>query len=265
MPIPKKPIHLAAVTLAVLFSGLCVAGICGAWFVERKAAGAALKAFGLIEVSIGVVEAGVGRVEDLVTKGRTEVRQAAETITTVGAQAQANRPVLTALNERLEVSLAPRIPQIRQVLAPVRDAVATVGHAVSLVNSLPMMADRAPRLAALDEALGRLEELSADTSQLGGTLRTLAAQNGDVAAATVATLQGLAQRIDTRLGEVQANVQEAQAEVAALQVRLEERKARVLCGLKIMAVVSTLMLAWLLYTQVVVLRHHWTHVCRQGG
>ena len=218
MPILEKTIRFAAIALAVLFIGLSLLGIFGAWFVDRKATDVALKGFGLIEVGIGVVDAGVGRVDDLIARSRTEVRQASETITAAGAQAQANSPVLNALNERLETSLAPRIAQMQQVLAPVRDAVGTVGNAVSLLNSLPMMADRAPRLAALDEAFNRLEELSADTTQLRGTLRTLVVeQKSDIAPGTVAALKGLTQRIDTRLGEVHANVQAVRADSGGVE------------------------------------------------
>jgi hypothetical protein len=261
MPIIEKTIRFAAIALAVLFIGLSLFGIFGAWFVDRKAIDVALKGFGLLEVGIGVVDAGVGRVNDLIAASRTEVRQASETITAAGVQAQANSPVLSALNERLETSLAPRIAQMQQVLAPVRDAVGNVASAVSLLNSLPMMADGAPRLAALDEAFNRLEELSADTTQLRSTLRALVvAQKGDATAETIATLNGLAQRIDTRLGEVQENVQAVRADVAALQVRLDKRKSRLLFAFNLLALLSTLMLAWILYTQVVVTRHHWTRV-----
>ena len=261
MAILEKTIRFAAIALAVLFIGLSLLGIFGAWFVDRKATDVALKGFGLIEVGIGVVDAGVGRVDDLIARSRTEVRQASETITAAGAQAQANSPVLSALNERLETSLAPRIAQMQQVLAPVRDAMGTVGNAVSLLNSLPMMTDRAPRLAALDEAFNRLEELSADTTQLRGTLRTLVVeQKSDIAPGTVAALKGLTQRIDTRLGEVQANVQAVRADVAALKDRLTKRQSRLLFVFNVLALLSTLMLAWILYTQVVVIRHHWARM-----
>ena len=164
--------------------------------------------------------------------------------------------MLEALNERLETSLAPRVAQMQQVLAPVRDAVGTVGNAVSLLNSLPMMADRAPRLAAFDETSNRLEELTADTTQLRGTLRALVEQKGDVPAETVAALEGITQRIDTRLGEVQANVQAVRGDVTALQVRLDKRKSRLLFAFNLLAMISTLMLAWVVYTQVVVIQHH---------
>jgi hypothetical protein len=266
MSILKKTIRVAAIGLAVLFIGLCLFGIFGAWFVDRKATDVALKVFGVIETGVGVVNAGVGRVDDLIATSRTEVRQASETIAAAGAQAQANSPVLNALNERLETSLAPRIAQMQQVLAPVRDAVGTVANAVSLVNSLPMMKDRAPRLAALDDALNRLQELSADAIQLRGTLRALVAgQNRDITAETVATLNRLTQRIDTRLGEVQANVQGVQTDIAALQARLDTRKSRLLFLFNLLALLCTLMLAWILYTQGVVIQHHWARMRRPAA
>jgi len=261
MPIIEKTIRFAAIALAVLFIGLSLLGIFGAWFVDRKATDVALKGFGLIEIGVGVIDAGVSRVDDLIATSRTEVRQASETITAAGGQAQANRPVLSALNERLETSLAPRIAQMQQVLAPVRDAVGNVANAVSLLNSMPMMADRAPRLAALDETFDRLEGLSADATQLRGTLRALVVtQESDITAETIATLNGLTQRIDTRLGEVQANIHGVQADIAALQVRLDKRKSRLLFVFNLLALLSTLILTWILYSQVVVIQHHWARV-----
>jgi hypothetical protein len=266
MPVLEKIIRIGAIAIAVLVVGLSLSGIFGAWFVDRKATDVAVKGFGLIETWVGVVDAGVGRVNDLIATSRTEVWQASETITATDAQAQANSPVLNALNERLETSLAPRIAHMQQVLAPVRDALRNVANAVSLLNSLPMMADRGPRLAALDKTFNRLEELSADVTQLRSTLRELtAAQKGDVTAQTVATLNGLAQRIDTRLGEAQANVQGVRADVAELRVRLDTRKSRLLFVFNLLAALSTLMLTWIVYTQVVVIQHHWTRVRRPAA
>jgi hypothetical protein len=257
IPALAKTARLAAITVATLFIGLSLFGIFGVWLVERGAAEIALKGFGLIENAVGVVDAGVGRAENLIATCRTEVRQAAETISAAGAQAEANSPMLSALHERLEARLAPRIAQIQQALAPVRDAVGAIANTVSLVSALPMMADRAPRLEALNESFQRLEGLSVDSTQLRSTLRTLAiAKATDLPPETVATLNGLAQRIDTQLGEVQANVQGVQADIAALQARLDARKSRVLFLCTLLAVLASLMLAWILYTQIVVIRHH---------
>ena len=119
------------------------------------------------------------------------------------------------------------------------------------------MAERAPRLAALDEALNRIEEMSADATQLRSTLKALAtAQNSGVTPETVATLKSLTQRIDTRLGEVQTNVQAVRGEVKALQERLDRRKSRLLFIFNLVALFSTLLFAWIVYTQFVVIQHH---------
>jgi hypothetical protein len=258
-----KTIRIVAIALAVLVIGLSVLGIFGAWFVDRKATDVALKVFGVIETGAGVVNTGVGRVNDLIAMTRIEVQQASDTIVAAGAQARTNSPVLKALNDRLETNLAPRIAQMQQVLAPVRDAVVTVGNAVSLVNSLPMMRDRAPRLAALDDAVNRLQEMSADTTQLRGTLRALVTvQNGDITNETVAALNRLTQQIDTRLGEVQGNVQGVQTDIAALQHRLDTRKSKLLLLFNLLALLSTLMFVWIIYSQVVVAEHHWFRVRR---
>ncbi len=243
--------------VAVLFIALSLFGIVGVWLVERSAAEIALKGFSLVEAAVGVINAGVARMDGLIATSRTEVRQASETITAVGARAEANSAVLNALSERLDASLAPRIEQMQQTLAPVRDALGTIGNAVSLANSLPMVSDRAPRLAALDEAFNRLEQLSADSIQLRSTLRALAgAQTKQVAAETVAALTGLTQRMDARLGEVQAGVQGVHTDIAAWQLGLDARKSRLLFLFNLLALSVTLMLAWILYSQIVVIRHY---------
>jgi len=276
-PMLQKTTRYAAIALAVLFIGLSLFGIVGAWFVHGKITDVTLNGFRVIETGVGVASAGVGRADALIATSRTEVRQASEIITAAGAQPQANSAALNALNERLEMSLAPRIAQMQQALAPVRDAVGTVGTAVSFLNSVQTMPDRAPRLAALDVSLNRLEELAADATQLRGTLGSPCALGPtrtpsppvrvqapkidmtpkiDITAETVATLNQLTKRIDTRLGEVQVNVQGVQADIAALQVRLDTRKSRLLSVFNLLALLSMLMPAWIIYTQVVVIQHH---------
>ena len=90
-----------------------------------------------------------------------------------------------------------------------------------------------------------------------GTLKALvAAQTSGLPAETVATLNGLSQRIDTRLGEMRVDVQVLQTDIAALQLRMGARKSRVLVVFNLLALLTTLMLVWILYTQIIVVRHH---------
>jgi hypothetical protein len=120
-----------------------------------------------------------------------------------------------------------------------------------------MLAERAPRLAALDESFDRLEAVTADATQLRSTLRALAeAQTNDVAPETVATLKSLAARIDDRLAQVQGKVESVRADVAALKLRIEKKKSRLLLALNLVALLMTVLLAWVIYTQVILIQHH---------
>ena len=140
MPMLERTIRTVVSIVAVTVIAVNLFGIVAVWFIERRATDVALKGFGLVETAAAAINAGVARVDGFVTTSRTEVKQAAETITAVGREAAANSPVLIALNERLETSLAPRIGQMQQTLAPVRDAMAKIGVAIEMANSLPMLA-----------------------------------------------------------------------------------------------------------------------------
>jgi hypothetical protein len=89
------------------------------------------------------------------------------------------------------------------------------------------------------------------------------ARTTDIAPETVATLNALAERIDNRLGQVHAKVQSVRADVDALKVRIEKKKSRLLFAFNLLALLSTLMLAWVIYTQIVVFQRHWVRVRRK--
>jgi len=52
---------------------------------------------------------------------------------------------------------------------------------------------------------------------------------------------------------VQAKVQTVRTDVDALKIRLDKRKSRLPFMFNLVALLSTLMLAWVVYTQVVVI------------
>ena len=53
------------------------------------------------------------------------------------------------------------------------------------------------------------------------------------------------------------------ADVDALKVRIEKKKSRLLFVFNLIALFMTLMLAWVIYTQIVVIQHHWVRVRRK--
>jgi hypothetical protein len=253
----KKIGRVLAFIVAILFILFSMGGIVGAWWLNSAASDVTLKVFSVVETGVGVVDAGVARVSTLIETSRTEVQQAEETVNTVAGNLQANNPVLAALSDRLETRLGPTVNSIQEAIAPVRDALVAVSSAVSIANSIPFIRERAPGLEKVDATFNRLGDIAADTRQLRGTLQAAAEGRADqVTAEAAATLTNLTTRIDTRLAELEAGVQEIQAEIKALQARLQTLKSRLLLIYDLAALLATLAFLWVIYSQVVVIRHH---------
>ena len=245
--------------VALLVIALSAAGIVGAWWINGVASDVTLKVFSAVQAGVEVVDTAVGRVDSLIQTARSEVQLAGEMVTTVASNLQENRPVLTALSERLETRLGPAVDTIQEAIAPVHDALVTIGTAVSFANSIPFIQERAPRLEQLEQTFIQLGALAADVQQLRTTLRTAVTSEVDQLTQAVATaLTDLASRVDGRLADIQSRVQALQSEITALQARLQERQSRLLLIYDLIAMAATLLFAWVIYSQVVVVRYHWS-------
>lgn len=258
MHILKQIGRVLLIFIAVLVIVLSVAGIAGAWWLNRIATDVTLTAFSVVDTGVSVAEAGVSRVDSLVQDGRTEVQQAEETITTVGTNLQENSPVLTALSARLQTRLAPTIENIQQAIAPVREALRTVSNIVTIATAIPGMSERAPRLERLDQAFTQMEQTAADIKQLDDTLRASVVEGkNQLTQEAVTTLTGITTRVDTRLAEAEAAVDQVQSDIDVFQVEMDETESRLLLIYNLAALGATLLMLWLIYSQVVVIRHHW--------
>jgi hypothetical protein len=179
-------------------------------------------------------------------------------INTTASNLQENRPVLTALSERLETRLGPTVDKVQEVMAPVHDVLVKVSSAVSFANSVPFIQERAPRLEQLDQTLSQLSALAADVKQLRTTLQAAVTEKADQLTQGVAkALTDLTTRIDGRLAEAQSNVQALQSDIAALQARMQALQSALLLAFNLIALLATLVYIWVIYSQVVVIRHHW--------
>jgi hypothetical protein len=78
----------------------------------------------------------------------------------------------------------------------------------------------------------------------------------------VTALTDLTSRIDSRLADTQTTVEGLQSEIAALQARIQTLQSRLLMVYNLIALAATLLFLWVIYSQIVVIRHHWSRSSR---
>jgi hypothetical protein len=245
--------------VALLVIVLSLGGIFGAWWLSSTVSDVTLKVFSVVKTGTEVVDAAAGRVDTLIQTARSEVQQAGETVNTVAGNLQENHPVLTALSERLETRLGPAVDKIQEAIAPAHDALVTVSTALSFANSISFIQERAPRLEQLEQTTTRLSALAADVLQFRTTLRTAVTEKADqLTQQAASSLTDLASRIDGGLASIQSDVQALQSEITALQARFQALQSSLLVTYNLAALAATLLCLWVIYSQIVVIRHHWS-------
>jgi len=258
MRILRNGSHLLLILLAVLVILICLASLVGTRWVNRTATDVTLKAFTVIEMGVGVIDTGVERVKNLVATGRTEVQLAGQTIEGLGHRLEENGPVLIALNNRLGAQLAPTVQEIGKALAPIQSTLVTVNSVLQIANTIPFVQERAPELARFEPTLIAIEGISTDTRQAGDILRAIAVdQKSQLTQEAIGELTTITTRIDNRFGEVQSTIVGIQNEVNVLQYNLAARKSRLLLTYNLVTLAVTLLLIWLIYSQIVVICRHW--------
>jgi hypothetical protein len=117
----------------------------------------------------------------------------------------------------------------------------------------------------LESALNRLDEAAANARQVGDTIRTTVVEgSSQMTQQTVDLLTSLTSGVDNWLAEAQSAVDTLQTEMAALQERLALLRSQLLLIYSLAAVGATLLLLWIIYSQVVVIRHQ-RQLLRAGG
>ena len=261
----KKILRWLIIIVAVLVLVGSMAGIGGTWWLHNAATDVTLQAFSTIDTAVEVVDTAASRADDLVLRGRTEVQQVEETIIAVGTDVEANKPLLTALSSRINERLTPTVEQVRTTLAPVTGAIQSVRALVDFINAVPFIRETPPAVDELETALSRLDEASANARQVGDTIRaTVVDTSSQLTQQTVDRLTSLTGGVDSRLAEAQSAVDTLQTELMALQERLAILRSRLLLIYSLAAVGATLLLLWIMYSQVVVIRHQ-RQLLRTGG
>jgi hypothetical protein len=251
--------RLLILIVALLVIVLSLGGIFGVWWLSNTVSDATLKVFSVVKTGAEVVDTAAGRADTLIQTARSEVQQSGETVNTVASNLQENRPILTALSDRLETRLGPAVDKIQEAIAPAHDALVTVSTALSFANAIPFIQERAPRLEQLEQVATRLSTLAADVLQFRTTLRTAVTEKADQLTQQTATaLTDLASRIDAGLASIQSDVEALQSEIAALQARFQARQSSLLVTYNLIALAATLLCLWVIYSQVVVIRYHWS-------
>jgi chromosome segregation ATPase len=242
--------------LAVLGLIVNVSELVGIWAAYGPARSAVTDVSNTLTQALQAVDNGLVRVNDRVQTARQSLTQVNADATQLGDRVQTSSPLITALSQRVDNELAPRIENARTTAVSIHDAVVKVNSALVALNRFPGVT-----VPTLSDQLGtvsdRAQEAQAAAQDLRVTLANIKA--GLVTKAESAVMQ-VTSRIDAPLARIQALVNTYQAKATQAQERVTSTTNSILTLLLVTAVALTLFLIIFMVGLVLLIYVCWQYV-----
>jgi len=247
---------LAAIVMAisVLVLVLSLAGIVGVWIVRSELSDGLVGVLTAVEAKVSTAQQGLDQLGATLTQASDQIATIEQQVQGLGSDVEQNQPLLTAISDRLDLDLAPLADRAQQLMTTIREASASVNSIIDAVNTLPFVSEPVAGLGLLDQLVQEMESFQADVQNL----RTVIEQKRtEIIQGAVSIITTPASQIRSKLDEKQAAVSAYSQQLTTIQEQLSALKSTVEKALTWMAVILTVMLLWLAFSQAAVLVLGW--------
>jgi hypothetical protein len=248
--IGRKVWYGTAIVLSVLALLVCAAGVMGTWVVERSLANLAVTLLAAVEDTAGGVRQFAGRID----QGANEVRAISSEVSSVSSQISQNVEdqglIRLLLPEEKEQKLDATIQSIRDTLNTVTDVARSVLELYDSIDRLPLVSLPRPSATRVEE----MQQTVADTQANVETLRQGVQDVRGGAAGGIDRVTQAADRVTTSMDNLSSDLAQLDSDLAALQDLAVQMQSTIPTLFAILAVVATLFLIFIGYTQVEVIR-----------
>ena len=235
----------------VLFISL--AGIVGTWVAGRALTDASLALLDGIDRTAGTAHQAIVRVNTGLAEVNGEVSSLEAVTTQLSQNVNDQGLVLTLLPQGREDALSAKVQQFVEEFNNVREAV--VG-AIDLYRAL----DALPFVDLPKPDSERVQTVANLASEIAATVKDLNARITEVrsnAAGAIAKVTDALGNAKDRLAKIATELNTLDAQLLAVQARAAQLKQTIPVAITVAMIVFTLFMAWVAYTQIVVMRGAW--------
>jgi hypothetical protein len=249
-PTLKRVLSVTAIILSGLVILLCAAGVIGAWVSSGKVIDAGTKLITSAEKAAGAVQIGLKSID----KRLYSLEADTQTIKAATAQLSQNISdkglVLVLLPPAQEEKLTTTMGAIQDALSTVEQTISSLIDTLSVIDSLPFVDLPRPEPEAMASMAAKVDQLN--TSITNTQARIQEARNNSAGAAQ--KVSDGAGEINNAISAIRTEIDARSAQVTAIQTSLSGFKDSFPFWVYLIVTVMTLVLGWVIYTQVLVIQ-----------
>lgn len=241
---------------AIAFCGLVILlsliGVVGTWVVSGGISRTVTQVLVVVEntagslsATVGQIDQGVAKLDETATRIRSATDQISQNITDKGL-------VLTLLPEEREQELATQANDLQETVNSVVDALNAGLELYQTIDSLPFVSLPKPQA----DTIARLEKTIADTRSMVTQIVEGIRAFREGVSQEIDNVTGILDQISAGLGSARENLAQLNNALLALQELAARARSIAPVVFNIVSLVLTLFLAWVIYTQVEVIRQY---------
>ena len=246
MQMHKRILTVIVIVISILLFVLSLIGIAGTWIVRDQLHTDLMAVATAAETRAVRVQQGLDRLDVVLTRARGQVTAIERDVQAFGTSLEENRPLLAAISDAIGLDLSPLVESAQQTMATVREAVVAVNSAIEAVNAIPFVSVPMPELQTLQKLSQDVEDFRTEVQ----AVRTAIDQRrSEIIQGTVSIVTTPVSEIGATLDEMSDTVSGYSQQVGAVQDGLSGFKATIGRNLILLAVILTLILLWIAFSQ----------------
>lgn len=237
------------VSISTLVLMICLSAVVQLWLVKGKVADASITTLQAVDESAGMVsniatrvDTGLAKIADVSGKIESASSQLAQSVEDRGV-------VLLLLPETREQELTAAVTSVQEDFAAIRELLKAVNDAIQAVNRLPFIELPVKGLAAIETLENRLEQLAVLVDGVKADIHAFRSGTaGKLSKITVSVSD-----LNMQLADIRSNLQLVVSDLENIQVQSKKLQELLPSLLTSIAVMVTLLAAWVGYSQVVII------------
>jgi hypothetical protein len=246
----KKILYACVIGMSSLILLGSIVGIIGVWLVERPLSDAAVTTLSLVEKSTAIVRASNTRVDQALAGLQVKTTEISDASQQLSQNVADKGLVLVLLPEEKEQQLIDTASSVRDTYTGIRESIGKGLDLYRSINRMPFVS--LPGLS--DEQMAKIDASVSKTQSLAEALRSEIADFRTGVASTIEKVDAAATLLNNEITQVRDTLSELDSRLAALEVLMIRLQQVIPSVLLVIAVIISLVFAFIIFTQVELIR-----------
>ena len=249
-PTLKRVLSVTAIVLSGLVIILCAAGVIGIWAASGKIIDTGTKLISGAEKVANATQIGLKSIDRELSNLETDTATIQEATAQLSQNIADKGLILVLLPPAREEKLTNSIDSIKDALTSAEQMVSSLIDTLTFIDSMPFVDIPKPDPDSLQAMAVKVGELNASIDNT----KALIQQARDNSAGASQKVSDSVAVINTKIKETRAEAQSRSEQVAGIQDSLASIKESLPTSVYVGALIITLILAWVIYTQVLIIQ-----------